>query len=63
MWDWLLKQWFYKENVSVVYKLILVEMFLAVLVNVALNFLWSYLIFKQLYRMIFKGNSDATFDG
>lgn len=46
MWDWLMLQWFQKENVSFVYKLILVEMFTAVLINVALNFLWSFLIFR-----------------
>lgn len=63
LWDWLVQHWFDKENVTLVYKVILIEMFAAVLINVALNFIWSYLIFRQLYRMIFKGSKDNNFTG
>ena len=45
------------------YKVILLEMFLAVLINVALNFYWSFLILKQAYRMVIKNNSDSNFEG
>ena len=46
------------------YKVFLVEMALAVSINVILNFLWSYLITRQLYRVIFKGpEADKTFGG
>ena len=44
-----------KEDVSLVYKAVLVEMSICVLLNVGLNFWWSYLILKQVYRVIFKG--------
>lgn len=39
-------------------------MALAVFINVALNFLWSFLITRQLYRVIFRGpEADKNFGG
>ena len=55
---WVYTELFEKEGVPVIYKVILVEMALAVLINVVLNFYWSFLIIKQLYRLI-KGGSKA----
>ena len=62
--DWLIKTFAEKEGVSTVYKVILIEMALAVLINVVLNFYWSYLIIMGLYRILFKGpDADKTFTG
>ena len=61
--DWLIDTWFHREGVPFVYKLILVEMWGAVLVNVTLNFWWSFLIIKQLYRVFAKGAKDTSFEG
>ena len=56
--DWISQTWFEKDGVPLVYKIILVEMALAVLVNVALNFYWSYLILSQAIRLI-RGGQKA----
>ena len=56
---WLVTQLFKEEGVPVIYKVILVETALAVMINVVLNFYWSFLIIKQLYRII-KGGSKAN---
>ena len=56
-------QWFEKVGVPVLYKLILVEIFATVLINLGLNYHWVSLIFKQLYRMAFKKAADASFEG
>jgi len=45
------------------YKIILVEIFATVLINLGLNYHWCSLMFKQVYRMIFKKAADASFDG
>ena len=44
--DWIIQTWFEKEGVPLEYKIILIEMTLAVLINVVLNFYWSYLILR-----------------
>ena len=36
----------------------LVEFFIAVLLNCILNFYWSYLIMMQVYRVLTRGGSD-----
>lgn len=47
-----------------VYKVILIEMAVAVLINVILNFWWSYLIIRQVYRLLIKGpDADKDFAG
>ena len=62
--QWLSYTLFEQEGVSSLYKVFLVEMALAVFINVVLNFLWSYLITRQLYRVIFRGpEADKTFGG
>ena len=62
--EWISNEWFVKEDVRLVYKIILIEMFLAVLTNVALNFYWSFLIIRQVVRLIVGGNkADKTFGG
>ena len=50
--------WFEKEGVELAYKLLLVELFLAVLLNVALNFWWSWLIVKQVIRTVTRGEDN-----
>ena len=47
--------WFEKPGVELAYKLLLVELLLAVLINVVLNFWWSWLIMKQVIRTITRG--------
>ena len=44
--------WWYTDGVQLAYKILLVEMALAVLVNILLNFFWAYLILRQLYRLV-----------
>ena len=62
--DWISQTWFETDGVPLAYKIILVEMALAVLVNVALNFYWSFLIVRQAIRLIKGGQkADETFDG
>jgi len=63
MLGWLMMKMFEKEGVPMLYKLILFELFTAVLINLALNYYWSFLILKQLYRMAFKNSSDSSFEG
>ena len=61
---WLYETWFVREGVPMAYKVILIEMAVAVLINVALNFYWSYLIVRQLFRLILGGSkANETFDG
>ena len=50
--------WFEKEGVELLYKLLLVELFIAVLINVVLNFWWSYLITAQVIRTITRGEDN-----
>ena len=62
--EWITQTWFEKEGVPLAYKIILIEMALAVLINVALNFWWSWLIVRQAIRLIKGGQkADETFDG
>lgn len=62
--DWVGYMWFEKEGVSLLYKVILAEMALAVLINVVLNYYWTYVIVLQLVRIITRGsNADATYGG
>ena len=49
---------FLKEGVSFAYKLLMAEFSFAVMINVLLNFYWSFLIIRQLYRLI-RGNKNA----
>ena len=55
---WLNWMWFEKEGVELLYKLLLVELFIAVLINVVLNFWWSYLITAQVIRTITRGEDN-----
>ena len=62
--DWISQTWFETDGVLLAYKIILVEMALAVLINVVLNFYWSFLIVSQAIRLIKGGQkADETFDG
>jgi hypothetical protein len=62
--DWLDKTLFEKDKAPFLYKVFLVEMALAVCINVLLNFIWCYLIFRQVARIIFRGgDADKDFDG
>ena len=62
--DWLYKMFFEKVDVPTLYKVFLFEMFLAVSVNVVLNFYWSFLILRQLWRVLTRGpNADKNFTG
>ena len=54
--------WFEKEGVETGYKVLLVEFFLAVLTNCVLNFYWTYLIVRQVYRTITR-QGDKHFSG
>lgn len=44
--DWLVMMFTDKEDVPIIYKVILAEMATAVLINVVLNFYWSWLIIR-----------------
>ena len=55
---WLKGMLFEKGGVELAYKLLLIELFLAVLANVALNFWWSYLITAQVVRTITRGEDN-----
>ena len=57
--EWLNYMWFEKQGVSTLYKLILVEMAIAVLSNVILNYYWTWNIVKQLLRIITRGSELA----
>ena len=59
---WLLWMWFEKEGVETGYKVLLVEFFLAVLTNCVLNFYWTFLIVRQVYRTITR-QGDKHFSG
>ena len=62
--DWISDTWFEREGVPLAYKIILIEMAAAVMVNVVLNFWWSWLIIRQALRLIRGGQrADETFDG
>ena len=62
--DWLALTWFHKEGVPELYKAILVEMAIAVLINMILNFYWSFLIVRQVWRMFTRGGkADKDFAG
>ena len=62
--DWLMNMLFEKEGVETLYKVILIEMAIAVSINVVLNFYWAYLIFMGVYRVLFKGpGADKSFTG
>ena len=55
--------WFEKDNVEFLYKLFILEMFTAVVINMVLNFYWSYLIIMGVYRLIYKPNEEQELDG
>ena len=62
--DWLMNMLFEKEGVDTLYKVILIEMAIAVSINVVLNFYWAYLILMGVYRVLFKGpGADKSFTG
>ena len=62
--DWLMNMLFEKEGVETLYKVILIEMAIAVSINVVLNFYWAYLILMGVYRVLFKGpGADKSFTG
>jgi len=46
-----------------IYKIILIEMALAVTINVVLNFWWSWLIIRQVFRLLFTKTADTNFAG
>ena len=60
---WCLWMWFEKDNVEFLYKLFILEMFTAVVINMVLNFYWSYLIIMGVYRLIYKPNEEQELDG
>ena len=60
---WLNNMWFEKEGVPMIYKIILLEMTIALLINVVLNFYWSFLIVRQLYRLLTVRDADQDFAG
>ena len=43
--------------------MLLVEMATAVLINIALNFYWSYLILRQLFRLLCRGEGENDYCG
>ena len=52
------------DNVGGLYKIFIIEMCTAVLINICLNFYWSYLIIVQVWRIARRGNSaDTHFEG
>ncbi len=62
--DWLSNMLFEKEGVETLYKVILIEMAIAVSINVVLNFYWAYLILLGVYRVLCKGpGADKSFTG
>ena len=59
---WLWSLYTEKEGVPVEYKFLLVEMQGAVIVNIILNFMWSWLLIKKVYYIITLGSeSDKGF--
>ena len=58
---WLMMMWFEKAGVETGYKVLLLEFFIAVLINVCLNFWWTWLIVKQVYRTLTR-QGDKGFD-
>ena len=60
---WLVRMWWYTEGVLFSYKMLLVEMAMAVLINIVLNFYWSYLILRQMYRLLCSGEGDNDYCG
>ena len=60
---WLVRMWWYTEGVLFSYKMLLVEMATAVLVNIVLNFYWSYLILRQVYRLLCNGEGENDYCG
>lgn len=61
---WLYDTWFVRDGVTAIYKVLLVEMALAVFINILLNIYWSFLITRQLLRVIRLGSkADETYSG
>ena len=61
--SWIFWMLFLKDDVELLYKFFLCEMFTAVLINCFLNFYWSWLICKALERLIFKPEIEQDFGG
>lgn len=59
--DWLTYMWFEKEGVPQAYKALLSVLASCVLINVILNFCWSWLIVKELIKTV-KGGFEADVD-
>ena len=59
---WIYYMYNVAEGVSQLYLLILLEMQASVLINVILNFYWSFLIIRQIIRIVLRGaKSDTTY--
>ena len=55
--------YFEKKGVSLTYKIILCEIWAAVIINMILNFIWARLIMKGLIRAIRRPGIEQSFDG
>lgn len=61
--EWLSVQFLDQDgSVPFLYKMILIEMAAAVSINVILNYYWSYLILRQVYRLL-AGKNETDFHG
>ena len=49
-----------RDDIEIAYKCLLVFFALAILSNVVLNYIWSWLIVKQLIRIITRGSEADT---
>jgi len=59
-WLWMM---FTSSDVDFLYKAFLFEMMSAVLINVVLNFYWSWLIIKSVWRMLTRPEDQQNFTG
>ena len=51
------------ETMPFAYKILLGEFFFCVAVNIALNFLWSWILIKKLVNVLVFGKVDEGFAG
>lgn len=51
------------ETMPIAYKILLGEFFFCVAVNIALNFLWSWILVKKLVRVLIFKQEDTGFAG
>ena len=54
---------FEKPGVSLLYKAFIIEMSIAVLINVVLNFYWAYLILMGVVRIFKNPKQEESFSG